>query len=519
MTAGLALLAALAAIVLAALASLFFAAGAGPWQGNGAYLLSIAGFTLYQAALSTVLSLLFGGLVALALARRRFRGQRVLLALFGVATALPAIVAVFAFAGILGRAGAANRLLEAVGLPGIPIYGLTGILLVHVFFNGAFAARVLLAALEAVPGEHWRLASALGMPSGAVFRLIDWPVMRRDMPALALLVFIACATSFTIPLTLGGGPGSATFEVAIYQAIHSDADFGRAALLALMQIGAMAILVGLAAPLLATAREGGAIGRRIERPDRQGLWLRLQDGAVLGAAALLVLPPLAAVAAAGRGLLGRLDARVPQALATSLAVAFLAAALSLAAALVLSRARGALAAAGSRGTARLVGIAPLLTLATPPLALAAGLYVIARWLGLAGLVAMPALILVNAMMALPFVHRLVDPPMALAQARYGRLADSLGMAGLTRLRLIEWPLLGPSAAAAFAFAMALSLGDLGVVALFGSEGLVTLPSLLYAKLGSYRIAEADGIAALLAGLVLILFLAADLLGRRHARDR
>jgi thiamine transport system permease protein len=204
-------------------------------------------------------------------------------------------------------------------------------------------------------------------------------------------------------------------------------------------------------------------------------------------------------------------------LATSLAVAIAAATLALGAALLLSRSRATLGASGWARTARLMASAPLLTLAIPPLAFAAGLYVIARAFGAADLIATPALILVNAMMALPFVHRLVDPPMALAQDRYGRLAESLGMRGWTRLRLIEWPLLAPSATAAFAFAMALSLGDLGVVALFGSEGLVTLPSLLYAKLGSYRIEEADGIAALLAGLVLVLFLVADRLGGRHAR--
>jgi thiamine transport system permease protein len=513
---GLALLAALAALVLAALASLFFAAGGGPWQGSGSYLLAIASFTFYQALLSTIFSLIFGALVALALARRQFPGRRLLLALFGVATALPAIVAVFAFAGIFGRAGLLNAILTTLGLPNIAIYGLTGILLVHVFFNGAFAARVFLASLEAVPGEHWRLASSLGLSPAAIFRLIDWPVLRRDMAALGLLIFIACATSFAIPLTLGGGPGSATFEVAIYQAIHSDADFARAAVLALLQIGAMIALVALAAPLLVVTPESAAVGRRIERTDGQGLGLRVLDSMILAVAGLLVVPPLLAVAAAGKALLGGIDPQVPRALGTSLLVALAAATLALAGALLLSRSRATLVAQGWRRTSRLMASAPLLTLAVPPLAFAAGLYVIARGAGVAEQIAMPALILVNAMMALPFVHRLVDPPMALAQDRYGRLAESLGMSAWTRLRLIEWPLLAPSATAAFAFAMALSLGDLGVVALFGSQGLVTLPALLYAKLGSYRIEEADGIAALLAGLVLALFLVADRLGRRHA---
>ncbi|OCC04547.1 hypothetical protein BA190_12615 [Labrys sp. WJW] len=514
---GLILLGGLAALVLTALASLFLAAGGDAWQGNVGYLVSIAGFTVYQALLSTLLSLSFGACVALALARRQFPGRRLLLALFGVAAALPSIVAVFAFAGIYGRAGIANTVLGAIGLPAISLYGLTGILLVHVFFNGAFASRVFLAALETVPGEHWRLATSLGMPPATIFRRIDWPVLKRDLPALGLLIFIACATSFAIPLTLGGGPGSATFEVAIYQAIHSDADFARAAVLALLQIAAMALLVTLAAPLLVRPPEAASVGRRLERPDRETGWLRLVDALVIGLALLLLLPPLLAVIHAGRTLAAGVDPQVPRALATSLVVALAAALLALAAALLLSRSRLSLAGQGWPRLARLMAAAPLLTLAAPPLAFAAGLYVIARALGVTDFVAMPALILVNAMMALPFVHRLVDPPMALAQERYGRLADNLGLTGWTRLRLVEWPLLAPSATAGFALAMALSLGDLGVVALFGSQSLVTLPALLYAKLGSYRVAEADGIAALLAGLVLVLFLVAGRFGGRHAR--
>ena len=70
------------------------------------------------------------------------------------------------------------------------------------------------------------------MGPGAVFRLIDGPCS-RETPALALLVFIACSVSFAVPLALGGGPGAATFEVAIYEALRFDVDFGRAALFAL----------------------------------------------------------------------------------------------------------------------------------------------------------------------------------------------------------------------------------------------------------------------------------------------
>jgi len=60
---------------------------------------------------------------------------------------------------------------------------------------------------------------------------------------------------------------------------------------------------------------------------------------------------------------------------------------------------------------------------------------------------------------------------------------------------------------AFSFAMALSLGDLGAVALFGSDSFVTLPWLVYSRMGSYRTNDADGLALILGVVCLLLTIA------------
>ena len=91
--------------------------------------------------------------------------------------------------------------------------------------------------------------------------------------------------------------------------------------------------------------------------------------------------------------------------------------------------------------------------------------------------------------------------------RTARLADSLGIAGFARFRLIDWPVLRRPILTALSFAMALSLGDLGAVALFGSENLVTLPWLIYSRMGAYRSQDADGLALILGLVCLLLALA------------
>ena len=107
-----------------------------------------------------------------------------------------------------------------------PVFGLGGILLAHVFFNLPLAVRYILASLDGVPKENWRLAASLGFAGRNIFRLIEWPYIRASLPGIAALIFMLCVTSFTVVLTLGGGPQASTLEVSIYQALRFDFDPG-----------------------------------------------------------------------------------------------------------------------------------------------------------------------------------------------------------------------------------------------------------------------------------------------------
>src|SRR5690606_7946362 len=125
------------------------------------------------------------------------------------------------------------------------IYGITGILIAHVFFNMPLAVRLILASYETIPADYFKLAAQLGMDNRARLRLIAWPVIRRTLPGLTGLIFMLCITSFTPVLTLGGGPRATTLEVAIYQSLHFDFDPARAGTLTFAQL-ALTLLVLLA---------------------------------------------------------------------------------------------------------------------------------------------------------------------------------------------------------------------------------------------------------------------------------
>jgi thiamine transport system permease protein len=326
---------------------------------------------------------------------------------------------------------------------------------------------VFLASIQATPGEHWRLAAQLGMGPASIFRFLDWPVLRRETPALAGLIFLMCFTSFAVVLALGGGPRAATLEVAIYEAIRFDVDFARAGLLAGLQV---AICLLLTLPILWLGRrpaESAVLGGVQARPDAKVPAVRVVDAAVLLLAAALTVPPLTAVLVSGvagwRSLGGT---GILLATATSFAIALPAALLCVGLALALAAAARKLDSRGQRRRAGLMTLPAGLVLALPPLALSAGLFVIARRVADPFALAGPMIVLVNALMALPYALRQVQPPLTLSAERYGRLADSLGLRGPARIRLVDWPLLKRPLAAALALATALSLGDLGVAAVF-----------------------------------------------------
>lgn len=170
------------------------------------YLLRVARFTLWQALLSTVLAVAPAVLLARALARHpAFPGRALLLRLFALPLALPAIVAALGILALLGRGGLfADLITGLTGARWQGIYGLAGILVAHVFFNLPLATRLLLQSLETIPADQWRLAAQLGMGGRSSFRFLEWPALRKALPGVAGLVFMLCVTSFTIVLTLGG---------------------------------------------------------------------------------------------------------------------------------------------------------------------------------------------------------------------------------------------------------------------------------------------------------------------------
>jgi thiamine transport system permease protein len=472
-------------------------------------------FTVLQALLSSAASILLAVPVARALSRRDFRGRGVLITLLGAPFILPVIVAVLGLVAVFGQDGALNTLIGQLGLDPLRIYGLQGVVLAHVFFNLPLATRFILQGWQTIPAERFRLAASLGLGPAQVFRLIEMPMLKSVLPGAALVVFLVCLTSFAVALTLGGRPRATTIELAIFQSFSFDFDLARAALLAVVQValtlGAAALAYRIAVPVAF----GPGLGRPIRRWEAGSAGLRMADGIWIGAAATFLLVPLVAVVLRGAPGLADLSPQVWHAALRSVLVALASAGLTAALALSLASGIAALQALRPRASAAMEA-AGYLTIAASPLVIGTGLFIVVFPVADPGRLALPVTALVNALMSLPFALRALAPAVADLLGTHRRLAESLDMPRSARIRLVYLPLLRAPLGFALGLAAALSMGDLGVIALFADPEAPTLPLQVYRLMAAYRMEDAAGAALLLVALSLLLFWVFDRGGRANA---
>ncbi len=514
----------LAVIAVSALGILFFHAVGRDWFAffTDSYFWHILRFSFWQAFLAVLLAVIPALFLARALHRCHFPGRGLFLRFATMTLVLPTLVAVSGIIGIYGRQGWLAQLYEALDMRwGFSPYGLNGILLVHTFFALPLSVRLFLQTLEQIPGEQRQLAAQLGMQGRAFFRYVEWPWLRRQLPPVSALVFMLSFTSFSTVLILGGGPKSTTIELAIYQSLSFDYQPERAAMLALVQMTCCLALVLLGQRL---GKNIAVVAGRIDSwRDPYIPWhTRWMDALLIAAMLLFLVPPLLVVIQDG------LNHKLPavlqeqtfwQSLFTSLRIALGAGCLCIVLSMMLLWSSRELRLRMRIFTATMLETSGMFILAIPSIVLATGFFLLMRQTVGLPKSATGIIILTNALMAIPYALKVLAGPMQDIATRYGRLCTSLNICGLTRLYRIELRALRRPLTQAFAFACVLSLGDLGVIALFGNTDFSTLPFYLFQQLDAYRSEGSAATALLLLLLSFSLFYLIERLAPHHAHPR
>lgn len=491
--------------------------------------LQTLGFTFYQAALSTLLTLGIGLPAAVIFARYDFPGKALLRALTAVPFMLPTVVVAAGFNALLGPRGWANvALMQVLGLDAPPIHWvgtLGAILLAHVFYNTTIVIRLVGGALSSLDPKLGHVARSLGADSRQVWMTVLLPLLRPALLAATLLVFLFDFTSFGVILLLGG-PGLATLEVQIYVQALQLLNLPLAALLSLIQllstVGFSVLYAGLAGrSRVQTAPRSSMLSLRRTTTGKERLFVA---GMVCLLVALFVLPmlalPLRSVSRldADRGQQTQVQAGftidyytelfvnrrnslfyVPPARAAANSLGYACATV------LLSLTLGFPAAAALARPGRVDRILdPILIIPLGASAVTLGLGFI---LTFGRLLIYPWMVpLAHTLVALPFVVRTLQPALASIPDRLRQAAASLGASPFRSWRAVDWPIVRRATLSAAAFAFVISLGEFGASSLLSRPDYPTIPIAIYrflAQPGGLNYGQAMAMATLLMGLTTI----------------
>lgn len=207
------------------------------WQRP--FLRSIIWFTIWQAALSTLLTLVVGLPAAYLFAHYHFPGRGLLKAIATVPFVMPTVVVAAAFSALLGAQGPLNRLLVTLfTLERAPIHleqSLALILLAHVFYNVAVVIRLVGGFWANLNPRLIEAARLLGASRARAFWSVTLPLLRPSLLSASLLIYLFTFTSFGVILILGG-PYFSTVETEIYRQYITFLRPDLAAALSLLQI-------------------------------------------------------------------------------------------------------------------------------------------------------------------------------------------------------------------------------------------------------------------------------------------
>jgi thiamine transport system permease protein len=471
-----------------------------PWQ--------VLGFTLWQAVLSTILTLILGLPGAYLFAHYNFRGKSLLQALTSIPFLMPTLVVAAAFNALVGPSGWLNiGLKQLFHLDSPPLQfnnTLAAILIAHVFYNTAIVLRMV--------GDYWshldphlgQAAQMLGANRWQAIRWVILPVLSPAIIAAALLVFIFDFTSFGVILILGG-PRFATLEVEIYYQTISLFNLPMAAVLCLLQLGCTLGLTLIYSRLTKHVTVPLALkSHRVTQRRLTTFRSKIIAGMLITILLILLILPLAALAIRS---VTRLEPNQGQQMVTSpvftldyyrelgmnrresifftppstaigislgyaIATTVLALTLGFPAALALSREVNSPINQGMDailmlplGTSAVtLGLGFIVALDKPPLDLRAS------WL---------LIPLAHTLVAFPFVVRNLTPALRSIQPRIRQAASVLGASPASVLRYIDIPMVGRAALVAGIFAFTISMGEFGATALIARPEYPTVPVAIY----------------------------------------
>lgn len=499
-------------------------------------IIKVIRFTVFQATISTIITLIVGLPGAYAFAKYDFPGKSIIRAISGVPFVMPTIVIGAGFSALLGTQGILNRILMYIFNLNHPpleiLYTLPAIIIAHVFYNTTIVLRLVGDFWSRISPEIDNAAKILGANWAQRFWHVTLPMLTPAIITAALLIFIFDFTSFGVILILGG-PRFATIEVEIYYQTISLFNLQVAAALSIVQL-----TITLAITIVYT-KLSASLSRPLKlmpnvHTARKPTTLReiLTIGIILVFILLLSIAPLLSTVVRSFTSLTHAETfgsgftleyyksltqisresisyiKPSSSMLISLSYALITVILSL---LLGIPTAFVLTYRNKLNVSKYLDPILMLPLGTSAVTLGLG-YLVTFNKPPLNLRASPILIpIAHTLVAFPFVVRSLVPALRSIQPQIRQAAQVLGAPPLVVFKAIDLPIVGKAILVASVFAFNISLGEFGATALLTRPEYTTMPVLIYRFLsrpGSLNYGQAMALSTILifavfSGIVLI----------------
>ncbi|GBE42548.1 putrescine transport system permease protein PotH [bacterium BMS3Bbin10] len=239
--------------------------------------LKVLMITLKIAGWTTVIAILAGYPVAylLATVKTSTRNRLIIWVLMPFWTSF--LVRTFAWIVLLGRKGALNQWLEALGLVDQPvamIFNFAGVMIGMVHALMPLCILTMLSVMENIDTNLTKAASTLGARGGQAFWRIYFPLSVPGIAAGGMLVFITALGFFITPALLGGARETMIVQVIIFN-IQEVLNWGFAGAIAVLLLVAVLIIFYLYDRLLGLSTLSGESSLAAQSSSRANPFSRL----------------------------------------------------------------------------------------------------------------------------------------------------------------------------------------------------------------------------------------------------
>lgn len=441
----------------------------------------ITWFTIWQALVSTGLTLLLAIPGAYLLYRKSFPGQRIIRALITIPFMLPTIVVATGF----------TIFRDASRLWSDPVIW---IIAAHVFLNYSLMVRTIGSFWVSLDQATEEAASLAGAGTFRIFWSVSLPQLKPAIIAATASTFLYCTASYGVILVLGGGQVH-SLETEIANAANTLLDLPKAAALALIQTMLSVVAFGI-------SQTGGRANIGIEIGDHDGRLKPVNRGdwwavaITLPVILLWITAPMVQIVwktfSEGEGILGNfanlagrgtrelLNISVLEATANSLRNMVISGIISLVIGVLVAyllarptRRRSSIV------ISRILDITFLLPLGISTVVLGFGYLVTFGGYPLPLRESWLVVPLIQSVMAVPLVVRLVYPALTAQDQNLLEAASTAGATAWQTWWMVTLPSVRFSVYTAAAFAALVSLGEFGAASLLAYGDQATLPTVLY----------------------------------------